>query len=101
MVEELRHVVVGNFDKVMRVCVTKDAKGTGLLAMGEFKKTLYLELGLAPAHIGAYVVKMGKRRCMRVSHNPFANADVIFSSIGCADSGFMDYSGNALALAEA
>lgn len=69
MVEELRHVVVGNFDKVMRVCVTKDAKGTGLLAMGEFKKTLYLELGLAPAHI-----------------------DVIFSSIGCADSGFMDYS---------
>ena len=52
MVEELRHVVVGNFDKVMRVCVTKDAKGTGLLAMGDFKKTLYLELGLAPAHLG-------------------------------------------------
>merc|ERR1712100_757386 len=68
MVEELRHVVVGNFDKIMRVFVTKDVKGTGLLAMQDFTKALYLELGVAPAHL-----------------------DVIFSSIGCSDSGFMDY----------
>lgn len=68
MVEELRHVVVGNFDKIMRVFVTKDAKGTGLIAMGDFTQALYLELGLAPAHI-----------------------DVMFSSIGCSPSGFMDY----------
>ena len=53
MVDELRHVVVGNFDKVMRTFVTKDAKGTGLISMNDFKQTLYLELGLAPAHIGA------------------------------------------------
>jgi len=52
MVEELRHVVVGNFDKIMRVFVTKDVKGTGLLAMHDFTKALYLELGIAPAHLG-------------------------------------------------
>jgi len=68
MVDELRHIVVGNFDKVMRIFVTKDAKGTGLLPMGDFKKALYLDLGIAKAHL-----------------------DVIFNSIGCTESGFMDY----------
>lgn len=68
MVDELRHVVVGNFDKIMRIFVTKDAKGTGLIPMGDFKQSLYLDLGISPAHL-----------------------DIIFSSIGCADSGFIDY----------
>jgi len=68
MVDELRHVVVGNFDKIMRIFVTKDAKGTGLVPMGDFKKSLYLDLGISPAHL-----------------------DILFESIGCADSGYMDY----------
>jgi len=68
MVDELRHIVVGNFDKIMRIFVTGDAQGTGLLPMPNFKQALYLDLGISPTHL-----------------------DVIFNSIGCADSGFMDY----------
>jgi len=68
IIDELRHVVVGNFDKLMRVFVTKDEKGSGLMPMAEFKRVLYIDAGIAPAHL-----------------------DVLFSSVGCADSGFMDY----------
>lgn len=68
MVDELRHVVVGNFDKLMRIFVTNDAKGIGLIGMAEFKKILYMDLGMSPSHL-----------------------DMIFTSIGCDDSGFMDY----------
>merc|ERR1719305_662447 len=46
----------------------KDAKGTGLSPMQEFKEVLYLDVGVSPAHL-----------------------DVLFNSIGCANSGFMDY----------
>jgi Ca2+-binding EF-hand superfamily protein len=68
MVDELRHVVVGNFDRIMRIFVTKDSAATGLVPMADFKRVLYLDLGISPAHL-----------------------DILFNSVGCADSGFMDY----------
>eukprot|EP00658_Telonema_sp_P-2_P022867 TRINITY_DN19160_c0_g1_i5.p1 TRINITY_DN19160_c0_g1~~TRINITY_DN19160_c0_g1_i5.p1 ORF type:complete len:552 (+),score=172.95 TRINITY_DN19160_c0_g1_i5:97-1752(+) len=50
---DIRHVVSGNFDKIMRVFVLHDLNGTGLIPTPEFKRVLHMEVGIPVAHLEA------------------------------------------------
>jgi hypothetical protein len=59
VLDDIRHVVAGNFDKLMRAFVLHDAHGTGMLPAPEFQRVLHLQLGVPGSHIDAMFAAAG------------------------------------------
>jgi len=59
VMDDIRHVVAGNFDKLMRAFVLHDGHGTGMLPAPEFQRVLHLQLGIPGSHIDAVFAAAG------------------------------------------
>merc|ERR1711865_976051 len=59
VMDDIRHVVAGNFDKLMRAFVMHDMHSTGALPATEFQRVLHLQLAIPGSHLDALFAAAG------------------------------------------